>query len=405
MTSTQNVFYNSFGAAGVERGILITAGNLASSPDRIDYEMVYLTDPMDCTGDVYTLRFLGHSDPEHFEVELRDASNALVGSMTADRGSLPVIVDQDSIALQPGVLGPTVITDGMRAQVDDVRLFQFLDANTMGELPLPSLFNGSPMSGGQFFAGLAAYGAVIGQQAQVLDLIRFRRPLVEMNSNAITRAKAAISAGQATAAVKDQSAPNFGQDHTMVTIEHGNPNASETAARWGGFFNGHRRFLEAMEDMLLGEVHARRTPFRRLPAWNSDDSVPGAFMPGTLLPCDPGVHGTSMCPEVAQAPNIAMPADIAAANVCDVYDPANSSAQFLEDQLIEMELQMYLDYMAGFPSWHANTHVDSGGMLGGTFPEASQASLFFPWHTSVDLPWRNWQLCWAAWNTNVYSTF
>lgn len=390
MTATENIFYNAWGITGHERGFLIHEGNYDTTNSRIDYTIEYLADPMDCSGEEFILRFPLHGMDDHVEIEVREADEDLLGRLEADRGSVPVIFDQDDIALPTGYLGPLVINDAKMSQVDRILLFVFLDAETLTRVPEPALYNGAAPTNGlqEFFMGLA-YQFAIGQRAEMYDLFHFRRLLVDMTSSGQGRAFDAVDDVQYDSSVKGGGTGTwFWEDHTSTTIAHAVAIAAESPTVWGGFFDGHRRYLEEMENRFTAHGSALRTPFRRIPAWNSFQTIPSAF--------DVAITDTT--------PDVAMPSDLRAVNICDAYDPGLSAEPFLEDALVDMEDQIFDDHMDGSGTrWHNDTHVAGGGDFGGAFAVAARAPIFFPWHTSVDVVWRNWQLCWPAWDPDLYA--
>jgi hypothetical protein len=389
-TATQNVFYNAWGITGYERGFVIRSGNYDTTNNRIDYTIRYLADPLDCSGEEFIVRFPMHGLDDHVEIEVLETDEDPLGRLEADRGELPVIFDQDDIALSPGTLGPLVITDGMMGQVDRILLFVFLDAVTLNELPEPAFINGSPPSNflQELLMGLA-YNFAIGQRAELYDLFHFRRLLPHMTNAAIDRAADAVDDAQYDANIKGGGSGTwFWEDHDSATIIHHMAISPETGSAWGGFFNGHRNYMLAMENYFVAHGASMRTPFRRIPAWNSFQTIPSAF--------DVEIDDTT--------PNVAMPNDIKAANICEAYNPGLSAEPFLEDALVDIEDQMFDDHMDSTGTrWHNDTHVAGGGLFGGPFATAAKAPIFFPWHTSIDSVWRNWQLCWPAWDPDLYS--
>ncbi|MCA9555520.1 MAG: tyrosinase family protein [Myxococcales bacterium] len=377
MSAEEYVFYNHTGITGYERGFLIHSGNYDTTNSNIDYTIEYLEDPMDCTGEQFILRFPLHGQADHVEIEVWEATGAFLGRLEADKGTLPTIYDQTDTALAPGDLGPFVITNSMMNQVSRILLFPLLDARTLGALPQPLTYNGAaPANWLQELVMGMAFNFAIGQREALYSLFTFRRMLVAMNAAARQRASDAIDAHIYD--VGEYSATVW-QDHPFVN-HMVDVTAQVAGVTWGGFFNGHRHYLEAMEDHLFSLPDTERVPFRRLPAWQSDQTVPAEFNIGILNT----VAGT------------VMPATYDPAAICGSYDPA-LYAGTLRDQLLAAQADVYGDV----EPWHGSTHVAIGGDMSAV-ATAARAPIFFSWHMTVDTPWHNWQLCWPAWDPTDY---
>ncbi len=381
MSAQEYVFYNQTGITGFERGFLIHSGDYDTTNSRIDYTIEYLADPMDCSGELFILRFPLHGLADHVEIEVYEAAGPFLGRLEADKGSLPTIYDQTDTALSPGVLGPFVITNPMMNQVSRILLFPLLDARTLAAVPEPLTFNGAAPANWvqELFMGMA-YQFAVGQRTELYSLFTFRRMLIGMNAAARQRASDAIDAhvydaGEFAATVWEDH-PFV--DHTVAITPY------VAGVTWGGFLNGHKKYLEAMEDHLFTLPDSERTPFRRTPAWNSDQTVPAEFNIGinnsTSTQVMPGAYDPSV--------------------ICSNYDPTTYAGATYYDQLIAAEI----DIDADIEPWHGNTHVDLNGDMG-SVATAGRAPIFFPWHTTIDAPWTNWRLCWPAWDPADYDWF
>ena len=221
-----------------------------------------------------------------------------------------------------------------------------------------------------------AYNFGIGQRAELYELFRFRRMLTKMCPRARSRAANIINThiydtGEYTATVWE--------DHPFV--DHSVGVTPKTASTWGGFMNGHRNYLMEMETYLEDADDTDRTPFRRTPAWRSEQTVPSEF--------NIGISSTTS--------SRTMPTDYEADTICEAYNPSSSSALTLEDRMLELQVELYSDY----EPWHGGTHGDLGGDMG-SITTAGRAPIFFAWHTTIDLVWQNWQICWPSWDADDY---
>ena len=378
MSADEFIFYNQTGITGTERGFLIHVGNYDVTNNNIDYTIEYLADPMDCTGELFTVRFPMHGLTDHVEIEVYEAAGAFLGRLEADKGALPTLYDQTDTAIATGPLGPFVINNAMMNQVSRILLFPLLDARTLEALPAPLYWDGAPTANWlQDLLKGVAYEFAIGQRTELFGLFKFRRGLNAMTAVARQRASDAIDAH-----IYDpgEFAATVWEDHPFV--DHGVAVTPLVAGvTWGGFFNGHRNFLQAMEDHLFTLPNAERTPFRRIPAWRSELVVPAEF--------NIGISNT--------VASTSMPTVYEPASICGSFDPTAYGGATYYDQLIAAQDDVY----ANVEPWHGNAHVDLGDDMA-FVSTAARAPIFFPWHTTVDTPWNNWLICWAAWNPADY---
>lgn len=380
MTGQRNVYYHQTGITGYDRGFLIRDGNYDTVNNNIDYTIEYLEDPMDCSGERFIVRFPMHGLQDHVEIEVYDeATGSFLGGLEASKGSLPNLYDQSNALISSGPLGPFVITDSMMNQVNRILLFPLLDTRTLTRLPLPAYFNGAAPANAlqELFIGLA-YEFSVGQREPLYDLFTFRRSLVGMVASAKQRASDAIDAHIYDAGVFTAT---IWQDHPFV--DHSiDVTPMIAGVTYGGLLNGHRHYLAEMESHLNTLSDSQRTPFRRIPAWRSEQTIPAEF--------DIGINSTTT--------SQVMPASYEPSAICSSYDPALYVGATLFDQMVAAQS----DYEADVEPWHGSTHVEVGGDMA-SVATAGKTPIFFAWHSSIDSTWRNWQLCWPAWNPTDYS--
>lgn len=378
-----NEFVLHTGITGYERGFLIKYGNYDAVAGNLDYYIEYLADPMDCGGEEFILRLPLHGTDDHAEFEIWEADGDLLGSISADKGSVPVMRDQDDIVISTSVLGPFVINDSMMGQVDRILFYTLSDARILTNLPEPSYYNGAAPTNWlqELFMGLA-YAFTVETRFELFEQFRFRRMLTHMTTAAIQRASDAIDDH-----IFDPGAyaSTVWEDHPFV--DHSVAFTPMTGSTYGGFCNGHRNYLMEMEDYLFSVSDAERTPFRRIPAWRSEQTVPAAF--------DVRIDHTTS--------SQTMPSDYEASNICEAYHPSLFSGATLEQRMENAQDALNADFSPS-GGWHGLTHVDlDGDMRDGS--TAGRAPIFFPWHTTIDVVWQNWQLCWPTWDPDDYTWY
>jgi hypothetical protein len=380
VSAPEGLFFTGFGYTGDERGFRIHYGDFDSSNENLDYKVEIMSNQSDCTGTLYTLRFPFHNQEDHVEIEVRDANGGLMGRLEASKGELPVLYNSVNVALPTHKLGPFVITNSMRDNMQELTTFTLLDAELLTRLPLPSRLNGVRVTNGlQEFLAAWAHETVIGQYSQLYTYFKFRRALGDLLP--IERERAAGAIDQHLNEPGPIHGDPYSEEHHHVS--HWSAVASAVpGSSYGGFFNGHRNYLAGLEADLRDEPASTRTPFRRVPAWDPATTIPGEFD----VDIDDPNGGSDL------------EADYKAENICDEFRGSNSGEPFLEDGLVEMERALWADV----DYWHGTVHMGVGGNLG-PFKSAASTLIFHPWHTTVDTIWRNWQLCEAAWYPDLYS--
>lgn len=379
--ANQNVLYQGFGYAGVERGYLIRSGNYNSVGDYLEYTIEVMWNLGDCTGTTYRLRFPDHQINNHVEIEVRSNGGALMGRLETDRGDLPVLYNQNNVALPTNKLGPFVITNSMvggASGVAETITFTLMDANILGRLPPPVFLNGvAPVGAIQQATLTGAYDDLITEYEYLYSFFTFRRMLGGLNST--QRADAADAIDEHIYELGPIHGDLFWEEHHH--IDHNFAVASTAGGtEFGGFFNGHRNYLADLERDLRDQ--SRVIAFRRVPAWDPNTTIPTEF--------DVAINDVNGGSDLGSA--------YQAANICANYDSALSGAATMAARLAEMEEALYVDVEA----WHNGVHSGIGGDMG-LVSTAARAPIFHPWHTTVDTIWRNWQLCQAAWYPNRYS--
>lgn len=379
--ANQNVLHQGFGYAGVERGYLIRSGNYNTLGDYLEYTIEVMWNLGDCSGTTYRLRFPDHQINNHVEIEVRSNAGTLMGRLEADRGSLPVLYNQNDVALPTNKLGPFVITNSMvggASGVAETITFTLMDANILGRLPPPVFLDGlAPVTLGQEATLTNAYDDLITEYEYLYTFFTFRRMLGGLNST--QRADAADAIDEHLYELGPIHGDLFWEEHHH--IDHGAAVASTFGGtEFGGFFNGHRNYLADLERDF--EEQSRVIAFRRVPAWDPSTTIPTEF--------DIAINDVNGGSDLESA--------YKAANICANFDSALSAAATMAERLTEMEQELWLD-VAG---WHNGIHGAVGGDMG-PITTSARTVIFHPWHTTVDTIWRNWQLCEAAWYPNRYS--
>lgn len=377
----QNIAFTGFGYTGQERGFRIHQGNYDDVNDNLDYTIEVLWNVGDCAGTVYTLRFPNHGLTNHAELVVLDGSGSQMGRLVAAGGSLPVLYNQNDVALPTNKLGPFVITSAMVGGASGMAqtvTFTLMDAQILSRLPAPIHYNGAaPTTVAQEDIIAAAYDDLVDANEYLYTFFTFRRMLGALTSAEKTTVEEAIT--EHLYELGPMHGDPFWEEHHHV--DHGIAVAPAVAgSSFGGFFNGHRNYLADLErDFAEG---TRLIAFRRVPAWNPGTDVPVEF--------DIGIDDV--------AGGIAVETAYEAANICANYPASNSSAPTMAERLAEMELELGADV----ESWHNSVHVGLGGDMA-FVSTAARAPIFHPWHTAVDTIWRNWQVCQAAHHPNRYS--
>lgn len=379
--SNQNVLYQGFGYAGLERGYLIRSGNYDAVNDYLEYTIEVMWNLGDCSGTTYRLRFPDHQINNHVEIEVRTNGGGLLGRLVADEGSLPVLYNQNFVALPTNKLGPFVITNSMvggASGVSDTISFTLLDAELLKRLPPPIFLNGvTPATPNQEATLATAYDDLITEYEYLYTFFTFRRMLGGLSGTQRADASAAID--EHIYELGPVHGDLFWEEHHHV--DHGAAVASTFGGtEFGGFFNGHRNYLADLERDF--EAQSRVIAFRRVPAWDPNTTIPTEF--------DIGINNVNGGSDLEPA--------YQAANICGNFDSALSSASTLAERLADMEVELWLDV----GPWHDTVHGGIGADMG-DIDTAARAPIFHPWHTSIDTIWRNWQLCEAAWHPNRYS--
>lgn len=389
--ANQNVAFTGYGYWGDLRGFRIHHGNYDATGSYLEYKVEVIWSLPGCSGTVYYLRFPVHGLANHAEIEVRGAAGALKSRLVASKGSLPVLYNQAGVALPTDKRGPFVITSAMvggGSGMSDTIVFTLLDAKVLTWLPYPAFYDGVlPASVGQQAVIASAYGDLIDDNAYLHSFFKFRIALEAMTATERQAASDSIDL------VKDSTGPIHGDllweehhhvDHAVAV------GPAATGVGFGGFWNGHRNHLREIE----GHLQAQPTvpAFGRVPAWDPAGTVPAEFAvgidPPRLTPVAGSLSGGSDL-EVAYR----------AANICASFDSSLSTAATLAERLADEEVALWNDVRP----WHDAMHtgVVRGDM--GPFDTSASVPLFYPWHTTVDTIWRNWQLCEAAYHPNRYS--
>lgn len=390
----QNIAFTGYGYWGDERGFRIHHGNYVDpagvNNNYLEYKIEVIWSMPGCAGTVYYVRFPEHGLVNHAEIEVRGGAQALKGKLVASKGSLPVLYNEASIPLPTHKLGPFVITPAMvgAGGMGDTIAFTLMDEQILTNLPYPVYYNGAlPASLGQEVVMDTAHGDLIEANAYLHTFFTFRLGLETMTAADRQATSDSIDL------VKEEPGPIHG-DPLWEEHHHVEHNAAvEPAAAgvgFGAFWNGHRNLLREIE------AHLRNEPtvpgFGRVPAWDPATTVPAEFEVGII----PSRMGSPFPGDLNGG--TALEPTYRAANICANFDSALSALPTHAERMAEQEVLLWDDVKI----WHNDLHGDVGGDLAPITTSAS-VPLFYPWHTTVDTIWNNWQLCEGAYHPNRYS--
>ena len=352
--------------------VLMAGGNLMSTKLTFNVELLRGDD---CAGDKFYLQLgsyytnTGPPVTNEITVDVVDWNGSLVGGLYAEYGQLPKVYDEYGNDIPSGDLGPLVLTRDFGNP-----LFTLLDAQVLAYLGPPRTVLGAvPASTFDQDRLDAYYEAFVTNHQRLYSLLLFRADLSGISSS-WRRSIAGGIRERAWGPWVYHERGRFFNDHHHV--QHLIVRAPHDADHWGGWWDGHRRLLT-----VLAKGVERDLPFGRLPTWDTSYNIPSEF--------DLWIASRS-------ANNV--PTEITAAEVCDNYPP-DRDARGMEARLetSESELETKTN------NWHNGVHLGLGGKMGNSFTTAAQTPIFYPWHTTVDQIWRNWQLCWPSWEAWAYT--
>ncbi len=354
---------------GVKQNVQISSGNAepasnwSSSAEPASSKLSYL---VSAAGASYTLSFR-HDGPKRLVVEAITSTQdgpAVIGKMIYER-DVGTTLEYLGDPVAPGnVMGPFLVNNGN--VMSDINLYLLLDHQVLGFLPRPNRLHGISIGAdaAKKETADALYKTLVGNHTTLWQASKFRFDVTAMS--AADRA-ALVPIMQTYINANDNWLRHMEVDHTVAIaapVADSDPDNSTYAL--GGFFNGHRNFMGEMEayfkqdNVALDEV----LPFRRLPVWRPDTTVPAEFQisisnstPAVPIPA-PLSHGPTICGNYA--------------NVNELLSKAVSGETL--------------------NVWHGQVHTTVGGTFG-AFHEAAKAPLFWTWHTTVDTIWANWQHC------------
>ena len=385
-----NLGFTGYGYWGDQRGFRIHSGNYVDgATDYLEYKIEVIWSLPGCTGDIYYVRFPLHAIVNHAEIEVRGATQGLKGKLLATKGSLPVLYNQANVALPTHKLGPFVITPAMvgAGGMADTIAFTLLDTQVLSRLPYPAYYNGAlPGSLGQESLLATAYDDLVEDNEYLYSFFKFRLSLATMTPTERQDTSDAIDL------VKDETGPIHGdplwEEHHHV-VHSLAVDTAQVGVGFGGFWNGHRNMLNEIEG------HLREQPivpgFGRVPTWDPATTVPAEFEIGivpTRLGAAPGNLSGGTDLEVQYR----------AANICANFAVALSPLPTPPERYTDREHALWDDV----DNWHNDVHISVAGDLG-PITTSANVPLFYPWHTTVDVIWQNWQLCEAAYHPNWYS--
>jgi len=268
----------------------------------------------------------------------------------------------------------------------DTITFTLLDAQILTRLPYPAFYNGAlPANQTQIDAIAAAHDVTVADNSYLMSFFTFRLALDAMTP--VDRQTASDNID----IVINQPGPIHNFDLLWNEAHHVDHSAATTTAAigvgFGGFWNGHRNLLMTVEDYLRGEADV--PAFGRVPAWDPALSIPAEFAIGIDPPRYTAVPGS-----LTGGSNLEVA--YRAANICTNFASSLSGAATLADRLTDEELALWNDVRP----WHDTMHTTV--IRGDMNPISFSASVphFYAWHEGVDMIWRNWQLCEAAYHPN-----
>lgn len=375
---------STFGYTGYAEDVLVTSSNYNSTQHRIDYGVTIRRNGS-CFN-LYTVRVPTNLGSDAFEASVRTVMAGTIGQIDWTAGSIPTVVDSGGASLTSGARGPFVVTAAMAASVGDTHVYTLLDARVLGSLPQPRKLNGALAVGLQLLVVANAHSSAILFKKTEIDTFRFRADLGDMDAASQTIAADAIKDYMDHPAEYadhyNTTVASIWQDHHH--IDHPNPYTATVpdpsdgsgTGIIGGFWNGHRIYLQGCEDYLATLSSAERVPFRRLPSWDPVDPVPSAFSDGI----DDATAGAAY-DMTTTIPNAL------AANVCAGFAPADPT-NYTQVTGRRTALMNYIN------PWHGNVHTHVGGTDEfASIDTAAHASIFWPWHTTVDVVLQNFESC------------
>jgi hypothetical protein len=392
----QNIGLTGYGYWGDKRGFRIHHGNYNSFGDYLEYKIEVIWNmPGGCAGTNYYLRFPNHGLQDHIEIEVRGGQQVLKGRVAATRGSLPVLYNQNDVALPTNKLGPFAIKANMvggGAGMSDTIAFTLLDAQILTRLPPPVFYNGvAPVSQFETDELATVYDDLYEDNEYLFKFFTFRMVLDAMTSTDRQNASDNIDIAINQPGLIHLPDLLWEEAHH---VDHGATNTPVVIADirgFGGFWNGHRNLIETVEERLraLPDVPA----FGRVPAWDSLLVVPAEFAIGIVPARYPPFQNGSL------AGGSDLEVAYRAANICTNFATSLSASPTLAGRLLDEELALKIDV----EGWHNGVH--SATVRGDMLPidYAASVPLFYAWHTTVDTIWRNWQLCEAGYHPLLYS--
>jgi len=363
---------------GDEIKVLITDADFGLDY-RIHYDIVLLNDN-DVCGEKFHMSLGSYhrsASPvsDELAIRIQDEDGTLIGGLYAKKGELPTIRDANFQPLPYGPLGPLVITDDWTNPV-----YTLLDARVLTRLGEVESYHGTPItsSARQDYVD-AFHSRYVGSRYQMFTVMAFRADLASLPSWQRREISSEIYHQ-----IREPAIYHFGgvlwEDHHH--INHTFARIQQNTSLYGAFWDGHRRFLAVVSRGMYS------APFRRIPAWDTEDNVPREFNISINRRTAPQMPGV-------------LEADT---NFCAEFDPANEWPGELHEQIDASEKRL----SRSTAGWHNNVHLQIGGSMAPITTSAS-VRLFYPWHTTVDTIWRNWQLCWPGWQSNyswpAWSTF
>lgn len=375
----------SYGYEGRQNTVQIVSSNYDALRSRLVYRATIETTTTGAPtcSPLYTIYVPTALGADAFGATVVSSTGATQGAIAWTAGAVPTVTNASGASLTSGARGPFVVTGAMAASMADTNVYVLLDARVLSALPRSARYNGAPVTGPTAATVQAAYDATLASKAHEIGTFRFRADLGDMDPAAQARAADVIAAYvQMPAEYADHGgtepdAPLWEDHHhidhmTAYADTIPDPADGSGTGVMGGFWNGHRIYLQGAEAHLETLSNAERVPFRRVPSWDPVDTIPGAF--GALVGDASGGAGHDIATEIPNA---------RASSVCASFQPASSS--YTDVTAMRRALLGYVS------PWHVNMHRDVD--MGTSADRVAESPIFWPWHTTVDVILQNFESC------------
>jgi len=375
----------------------LALANTGTVMDRVTFNVELLRGD-ECSGDKFFLSlgskstafFPAPTSPfrEEISVDVHNWDGSLVGGLFAEEGGVPKIHDQFGNDIPSGDLGPLVLTRDFGNP-----LFTLLDAQVLAYLGPPRTVNGYvPTSNADQELLNARYDDFVTEHERLYSLLLFRADLSGINSSwRANMADGIRERAWGPPIYHDDGRYHDDHHHVDHFSTRGPHDNAHPDFPWGGWLDGHRRYLTVLTRGVEAQL-----PFGRLPTWDTRFRIPTEF--------DLWITSDT-------APNV--PTDLTPAELCDSYAPERDGFGRVSRHTLEDSETAFFNMLNG---WHGAVHLAVGGRMSVPvivlplppallvgFSTGAQTPIFWAWHSGLDQIWRTWQLCWPSWHAERYT--